>query len=497
MKKILFYFSFFLFISASATTHVVNSGNFYYSPSTLTISVGDTVRWVNDGGTHNVNFDINTLTGTSYNNPESFVSTATSAMLIYEHVFNIPGVYGYDCSVGSHADNGMTGTITVLGSVYDIIANSADHGTLKAAIDACGLDGVLSQTGTFTVFAPTDVAFDALPAGTVTDLLNDIPELTEYLLHHVLGAEVLSTVLTDGMTAETLLGTELTVTLPMGMVYIDNAMVTGPDIAANNGVVHVIDAVLLPETDCNGYVNGTSLVDTCGSCQQAYVYDFVSHTVVNMLNDTSNVSLGMTETIIMPNDPMNPYWNSCLGSVYGVIATSVDHTILKAAVLACGLEGVLSQPGPYTVFAPTDSAFNQLPPGTIDDLLNDIPTLTEILQHHVLADSVVSTVLTDGMTAETLLGTELTVTLPMGMVHIDDAMVIVPDITANNGVVHVIDGVLLPPVSLSELGLDNEDKKLYTIDMLGRIISNPNGIKNQILIDVYESGKVVKWMSVK
>ena len=97
----------------SQITHTVNSGNFYYDPEVLTITVGDDVNWINDAGFHNVNADINTLTGASYGNPESFISSPTNGSDLYTHTFTIAGTYGYDCSVGSHAANGMVGTIIV------------------------------------------------------------------------------------------------------------------------------------------------------------------------------------------------------------------------------------------------------------------------------------------------------------------------------------------------------------------------------------------------
>ena len=102
---------------SQAVSHTVNSGNYYYQPQLLTINVGDTVYWVNDGGFHNVNFITNTVTGENYNNPESFASTPTSDSEMYFHVFTLAGTYEYDCSVGAHAANGMVGTINVLGTV--------------------------------------------------------------------------------------------------------------------------------------------------------------------------------------------------------------------------------------------------------------------------------------------------------------------------------------------------------------------------------------------
>jgi len=236
----------------NATIHTVSSGDYYYTPSSLSINVGDTVEWINDGGFHNVNGDINTLTTTSFNNPQSFFSSPAGVVgaVLFTHVFTISGVYNYDCSVGSHAANGMTGSITVntSNSLYDIVSNSSDHTSLQVAIDACALDGVLSGAGPFTLFAPTDAAFNLLPAGTVTALLNDIPQLTDILKHHVVGDSVMSGMLSNGQIVTTLLGTDVTVTINSMGVFIDNAQVIVADIVADNGVVHVIDAVMLPTT---------------------------------------------------------------------------------------------------------------------------------------------------------------------------------------------------------------------------------------------------------
>ena len=113
MKKILLILFCFPMMLSAQTSHIVNAGMLYFNPYELNISVGDTVHWINEGGNHNVNFDINTLTGLSFNNPESFISTPTTATDIYSHVFNIAGTYHYDCSVYGHASGGMTGKIIV------------------------------------------------------------------------------------------------------------------------------------------------------------------------------------------------------------------------------------------------------------------------------------------------------------------------------------------------------------------------------------------------
>ena len=110
--------------------------------------------------------------------------------------------------------------------------------TLKTAIDACSLDGVLTSTNSLTLFAPTDAAFNLLPAGTVTALLNDIPQLTDILKHHVVADSVMSGMLSNGQVVTTLLGTDVVVTINANGVFIDNAQVTVADIVADNGVVH-------------------------------------------------------------------------------------------------------------------------------------------------------------------------------------------------------------------------------------------------------------------
>lgn len=97
-------------------THTIFAGNFYYDPQNIIINQGDEIRWINDGGLHDVNGAINSLTNMAFDNPETFNSPSTSIVgaEIYRHTFNVVGFYNYDCSVGSHALNGMTGTITVL-----------------------------------------------------------------------------------------------------------------------------------------------------------------------------------------------------------------------------------------------------------------------------------------------------------------------------------------------------------------------------------------------
>ena len=273
-------------------------------------------------------------------------------------------------------------------TVVDVVVNSEDHTTLEAAVVAAGLADALSGDGPFTVFAPTDAAFDALPAGTVDALLMDpTGDLANILQYHVLGANVLSTDLMATQTVTMLNGDDATITSMNGMVMInDVATVITADVTADNGVVHVIDAVILPPAPAT-----TTVVD--------------------------------------------------------VIVNSEDHTLLEAAVGAAGLVEALSGEGPFTVFAPTDAAITALVTAldiTAEDLLA-MEDLGAILTYHVVGAAALSTDLSDGQMLTTLQGDDVTVSIADGMVMINDATVTMADITTDNGVVHVIDAVLLPP----------------------------------------------------
>lgn len=128
-----------------------------------------------------------------------------------------------------------------------------------------------------------------------------------------------------------------------------------------------------------------------------------------------------------------------------------DFTILVAAVEAAGLVDALKGDGPFTVFAPTDAAFNALPEGTIPALLAD-PSgdLTQILLYHVLDGKVMAAEVTDGLEVTMLQGSPVVFSVADGVAKINDATIIVTDIETSNGVIHVIDAVILPPAEMAE-----------------------------------------------
>lgn len=310
----------------------------------------------------------------------------------------------------STADSGeMTGE--EVGTIVDVAASIDDFSTLVAAVQAAGLVETLSSEGPFTVFAPTNEAFatalDSLGI-TADELLADTDTLTEILTYHVLsGAVDADTAISlDGQTAETVNGAEISINVVDGSVVINDATVTTADVMASNGIIHVIDTVLLPPHD------------------------------------------GMTEE--MSDEMSDDMSEESMGSIVDVAVEAGSFTTLVAAVQAAGLEETLATGGPFTVFAPTDEAFAAALEAlglTAEELLADTETLTSILTYHVIDGEVpASTVVTlDGESAETLNGASVDISVDGETVMVNDATVVAVDVAADNGIIHVIDSVLLPP----------------------------------------------------
>lgn len=276
-----------------------------------------------------------------------------------------------------------------LGTIVDIAVADGRFTTLVAAVQAAELVETLSGEGPFTVFAPTDDAFAALPEGTLETLLQ--PEnkqaLTDILLYHVVAGKVMAADVVGLSSATTVLGEDVTVRVDMGNVYINDAQVIITDIEASNGVIHVIDAVILPPAEEE------------------------------------------------------------VGTIVDIAVADERFSTLVAAVTAAELVETLSGEGPFTVFAPTNDAFAALPEGTLESLLlpENKQALTDILLYHVVAGKVMAADVVTLSLATTALGQDLTITVTDGRVFLNDTVeVIITDIEASNGVIHVIDAVLLP-----------------------------------------------------
>ena len=269
-------------------------------------------------------------------------------------------------------------------TIVDVAVANGSFTTLVAALQAAGLVETLQGAGPFTVFAPSDEAFAKLPAGTVEDLLKpeNKDKLVQILTYHVVAGKVMAADAAKLTSAETVAKLPIMIKADMGKVMINNATVALADVEASNGVIHVIDTVLLPPSD---------IVDTA-------------------------IADGRFKTLV-------------------------------AAVQAAGLVDTLKGEGPFTVFAPTDDAFAKLPAGTVDTLLKpeNKDQLAGILTYHVFAGRVMAADVVKLTSADTVNGKPVTIKVEDGKVYINDAQVIITDIMTSNGVIHVIDTVILPP----------------------------------------------------
>ena len=272
---------------------------------------------------------------------------------------------------------------TAQADIVDTAVEAGSFKTLVKAVQAAGLVDTLKGDGPFTVFAPTDEAFAAVPAETLNALLNDKAALTKVLTYHVVSGKVPAKAAMKIDWAPTVQGQSARVETRDGSVFVDGAKVIKADIKTKNGIIHVIDKVILPRKD---------IVDTA-------------------------VDAGSFKTLV---------------------------TAVKAADLAETLKG----DGPFTVFAPADSAFAKLPEGTIPSLLKDKPALQNVLTYHVIPSRVLSGDIAMGETmVATANGQKIVIRRDENGVTVNGAKVISADVIAGNGIIHVIDNVILPPSS--------------------------------------------------
>lgn len=489
--------------------------------------------------------------------------------------------------------------------IVEIAVADGRFQTLVAAVTAADLVETLQGEGPFTVFAPTDDAFAALPEGTVEALLEDIPALTDILLYHVVSGEVLAETVVTLESATTVQGSDVSITVNDEGVFLnDSVQVIITDIVASNGVIHVIDSVLLPPAEemmdesmddmddmgdmmaesvhirvahfspdtpgVDVYVDGqvaienlefpvitdwielpagsynvavapasTSIDDAAigpadfelpadayitvaavgsladGTLAPAVLIEDYStieagnarvavfHAIedapavdvwanggriISQLGfpgtlgandgmfildvpagsyDLQVVPAGATEPVFLdlPGTALETnmnYFVAAVGTLSdpGVALSETSNPLpnivdiavadgrfqtLVAAVTAADLVETLQGEGPFTVFAPTDDAFAALPAGTIDELLEDIPSLTDILLYHVVSGEVMAETVVTLESATTVQGSDVGITVSDDGVFLNDTVqVIITDIQASNGVIHVIDAVLIP-----------------------------------------------------
>ena len=283
--------------------------------------------------------------------------------------------------MAGHHEEGDKKVKTDKPDIIDTAMSAGQFNTLAAALRAADLVDTLKAKGPYTVFAPTDAAFAKLPKGAVESLLEpeNKDKLRAILLFHVVPGKVSAKDVVKLKSTSTALGQPAKITAD-DYVTIDGSQVTKTDIWASNGVIHVIDTVMMP------------------------------HNIVEVAS-----SAGKFDTLL-------------------------------AAAKAAGLAGTLANGGPFTVFAPTDDAFAKLPAGTVENLLKpeNKDQLKAILLHHVVSGRVTAADVVKMESASTLNGDSVAIKTWKKEVSVGGAKVIGTDVQALNGVVHIIDQVMLP-----------------------------------------------------
>jgi transforming growth factor-beta-induced protein len=287
-----------------------------------------------------------------------------------------------------------------MNTIVDVAQENPELSTLVDALVAAGLTDFLSGPGPYTVFAPTNAAFQAMDPATLNTVISTPSLLTALLQYHVSNGKVMSTDLSNGSVPTLLAGQNIEVNVDDGVVLNGSSNVTEADVDADNGVIHIIDEVLLPD-------------------------DFVAETIVQ-------IAAG------------NPDFSTLVA-------------ILSLPELSDLLAAANNPTSDLTVFAPTNDAFAALFATLGKSEISEVPVeiLNEIVQYHILGGAVFSDELSNGE-AETLLeGESVTIDISNG-VKVDDSNVVIADVAAINGVIHAVDAVLLPSYAASAVGTISE-----------------------------------------
>jgi uncharacterized surface protein with fasciclin (FAS1) repeats/plastocyanin len=454
--------------------HNILLTDFSFTPDSLVILPGETVAFINVQGTHSVNGVNSTVTGQSFNNPVEFSfpesEGTTQGTCMGVVTFDVPGTYTYDCGVGFHAELGMVGKIVVdaftiadllVEATYDendeftgyvlpasFQSSYSMNSYLSSYYTGQSEDSVVDLNGpdSYTVFLPNDAAVDEIraefgdPEVSQFDLLAFI-DLPAALRYSIVDGVYMAEDLQDGQLLPTTFGQNLTVSEINGTFMVDDATIIATNYTADNGVVHIIDKTLAPS--------------------------------------------GLPAM-----------------SVWDIIEDSENHQFLEDAITVAGFKTLLrkqseiagnsqSPAGPFTVFAPTDAAFQAFSQAagtsTIDLLCAS--SLNDIVGSHIIESRNLIADISNGTQLPNYANEILQMTVNSEGVFVNGIEITVTDVLAYNGVVHVIDAVLFEAADIpSPVGTcgtwtlnmyDNEgdgwdNTELY-VEVDGEIVSVESG----------------------
>ncbi|NQT18233.1 MAG: fasciclin domain-containing protein [Planctomycetes bacterium] len=277
--------------------------------------------------------------------------------------------------------------VPVMNNIVATAAEANDMGTFVAALRAADMAPTLEGEGPFTVFAPSNRAFEKLPPGMLDSLLQPAnkDKLAGILKYHVVQGEYTADKISKMSSLPTLAGEPLSILVKDGKITISGATVIERNIGCSNGVIHMIDMVIMPPAAADN-----------------------------------------------------------------IVATAMANKDLETLVKtlkAAGLIDTLEEEGPFTIFAPTNAAFGGLPPGKLQSLMmpQNKQELAGILKYHIVRGKYTADKIARRRSLRTLAGKSLTITKANGKLTIDGATMTQTDIICANGVIHMVDSVLMPP----------------------------------------------------
>ncbi|XP_037365158.1 transforming growth factor-beta-induced protein ig-h3 isoform X1 [Talpa occidentalis] len=415
-----------------------------------------------------------------------------------------------------HATNGVVHLIdkvisTTTNSIQQIIEIEDIFETLRAAVAASGLNTQLEGDGPFTLLAPTNEAFEKIPAETLNRILGDPEALRDLLNNHILKTAMCAEAIVAGMSVETLEGTTLEVGCSGEKLTINGkAIISNKDVMATNGVIHLVDELLIPDsaktvfelamesdvstaidlyrqaglgTHLSGnervtllaplnsvFKDGAPPVDANTKNlllnhvikdQLASKYLYHGQTLDTLGGKKLRVfvyrnSLCIENSCIAAHDKRGRYGTLFtmdrvltppMGTVMDILKGDSRFSMLVAAIQTAGLTETLNREGVYTVFAPTDEAFQAMEPEERNKLLGNAKELANILKYHIGDEILVSGGIGALVRLKSLQGDKLEVSSKNNAVCVNKEPVAEVDIMATNGVVHAISSVLQPPAN--------------------------------------------------
>lgn len=299
----------------------------------------------------------------------------------------------------THSPPALTATPVAAASldIVDTLISTNRFKTLTSALQSAGLTKTLKGVGPYTIFAPTDEAFARIDRAVLDALMKpeSKAELMKLLTHHVVSGTVMSKDVVKLKAARTVDGDEAPIVLDGKSITIGGVKVIETDVATRNGVIHIIDGVMMP----------------------------------------ASIDVKKLTAVVGEKD------------IVDTAAAAGSFTVLEKVLKASGLTELLKGKGPYTIFAPTDAAFAKLNKQTLDDLLKpqNKAELIRVLKYHVVPGKVLARDASKMTAAKTEEGASLTIKSNGTNIKINDATVTQADIPATNGVIQGIDTVLIPP----------------------------------------------------